>query len=332
VERCGWLYLNAVLVVWLLLKIPDPRFWPATLFLYGPRWGAAAPLLVLLPGAIAFRRGILPLSVSLIVLTGPLLGFCIPYAAATATATLPGAKAANPGQGLRVLTCNTEGEALDPVALGSLIVEVHPDVVVLQEWAARGTATVFWQAGWHVRAQGGLCLASRYPIRRAVISDSHELGGRGVLACYDLEVANRSITLFNVHLATLREGAEAFIGNPWYGLPILQECLAVQWHQSEVARRWVDRIGRPVILAGDFNLPAESAIYQFFWSGFTDAFSSSGLGFGPTKFTRWYGARIDHVLAGDGWQARRCWVGPDVGSDHRPVIADLVWVGRADGG
>jgi endonuclease/exonuclease/phosphatase (EEP) superfamily protein YafD len=135
------------------------------------------------------------------------------------------------------------------------------------------------------------------------------------------------INLFNVHLATPREGAEAMLENPWDGLPVLQECLAVQWHESDVARRWVDRVGRSVILAGDFNLPVESAIYGVFWSGFTDAFSSSGLGFGPTKFTRWYGARIDHVLAGDGWRARRCWVGPDVGSDHRPVIANLEWVG-----
>jgi endonuclease/exonuclease/phosphatase (EEP) superfamily protein YafD len=41
--------------------------------------------------------------------------------------------------------------------------------------------------------------------------------------------------------------------------------------------------------------------------------------------------RIDHILAGPGWQAERCWVGPDVGSPHRPVIADLIWTGPVAG-
>ena len=38
---------------------------------------------------------------------------------------------------------------------------------------------------------------------------------------------------------------------------------------------------------------------------------------------RVFGVRIDHVLTGDGWRCRRCWVGPDVGSDHLPLLADL---------
>ena len=35
--------------------------------------------------------------------------------------------------------------------------------------------------------------------------------------------------------------------------------------------------------------------------------------------------RIDHILAGPGWRCGRCWVGPDVGSPHRPLLADLVY-------
>jgi vancomycin resistance protein VanJ len=40
--------------------------------------------------------------------------------------------------------------------------------------------------------------------------------------------------------------------------------------------------------------------------------------------------RIDHILAGPGWYCARCWVGPDVGSPHRPVLADLIatWKGE----
>ena len=86
----------------------------------------------------------------------------------------------------------------------------------------------------------------------------------------------------------------------------------------------------PLLLAGDFNLPVESAIYGQYWAQFSNAFSAAGLGLGHTKFTRWHGVRIDHILAGPSWRFRRCWVGPDVKSDHRPLIADVEWVGVSD--
>src|SRR5439155_5647959 len=101
-------------------------------------------------------------------------------------------------------------------------------------------------------------------------------------------------------------------------------------HQSEAISPRAKETRGPVLLAGDFNLPVESAIYRRSWSSFSNAFSTAGLGWGHTKLTSWHGVRIDHVLAGPGWQFRRCWVGPDVGSDHRPLIAEAQWVGAAD--
>src|SRR5262249_59042058 len=44
VYLCCWSYAAAVLLIWLLVVIPDPKFWPATLFLYGPRWVVVLPL------------------------------------------------------------------------------------------------------------------------------------------------------------------------------------------------------------------------------------------------------------------------------------------------
>jgi endonuclease/exonuclease/phosphatase (EEP) superfamily protein YafD len=43
-----------------------------------------------------------------------------------------------------------------------------------------------------------------------------------------------------------------------------------------------------------------------------------------TKYNGWIRARIDHVLAGPGWYVRRTEIGYDLGSDHRPLIVDLV--------
>src|SRR5438552_1352047 len=79
------------------------------------------------------------------------------------------------------------------------------------------------------------------------------------------------------------------------------------------------------LLAGDFNTPAESRIYQTAWAPFTNAYATSTLGWGHTYFTRRCGLRIDHLLAGPGWRCRRCEVGPHVGSPHRPVVADWEW-------
>lgn len=99
--------------------------------------------------------------------------------------------------------------------------------------------------------------------------------------------------------------------------------------QSEEAAEVVAAISAPVILAGDFNLPTDSTIYRRSWSQYRNAFSMSGFGFGQTmrpEVRGWqFGIRIDHILTGPDWRPRRCWVGPDVGSDHLPLIADLQW-------
>jgi endonuclease/exonuclease/phosphatase (EEP) superfamily protein YafD len=85
-----------------------------------------------------------------------------------------------------------------------------------------------------------------------------------------------------------------------------------------------------VIVLGDFNMPPDSAIYRQFWSDFSNAISSAGFGFGSTHFTHRTAVRIDHVLAGPGWRFRRAWVGPFVGSAHRPVVADVDVTGTAN--
>jgi endonuclease/exonuclease/phosphatase (EEP) superfamily protein YafD len=96
--------------------------------------------------------------------------------------------------------------------------------------------------------------------------------------------------------------------------------------EATLARRWVDAGRAPTIVAGDFNTPVESRIFQEHWGDFADAFSRAGNGLGMTKYNGWIRIRIDHVLTDDAWRAARARVWTDVGSDHRAVIADLVLV------
>jgi endonuclease/exonuclease/phosphatase (EEP) superfamily protein YafD len=83
---------------------------------------------------------------------------------------------------------------------------------------------------------------------------------------------------------------------------------------------------RPLLVAGDFNLTP--------WSQyFDDALAQSGLhdaarGFGlarswPAQFAP-AGIRIDHCLASSHWRSVDARVGPWLGSDHLPIVADLL--------
>ena len=101
-------------------------------------------------------------------------------------------------------------------------------------------------------------------------------------------------------------------------------------YESEEVAAWIAEGGEPVIIAGDFNMPSDSAIFRQLWSRWSDAFAMAGWGLGYTKITvkkAWtYGACIDHVLFDKGdFTCRDCRVAPDVGSDHLPLVADLVW-------
>jgi endonuclease/exonuclease/phosphatase (EEP) superfamily protein YafD len=99
--------------------------------------------------------------------------------------------------------------------------------------------------------------------------------------------------------------------------------------QSEQIAQSLNDNAKCVIVAGDFNTPTDSVVFRRFWAPYRNAFSTSGFGFGntmrPTVRGCRFGVRIDHILAGTDWWPRTCWVGPDVGAEHLPLIADLVW-------
>jgi len=92
--------------------------------------------------------------------------------------------------------------------------------------------------------------------------------------------------------------------------------------ESTLLSQWVLPY-KNVLIVGDFNMTTANPIYRKCWSRYTDVFSRAGHGFGYTKYTSWHGVRIDHVLCDDSWTAIHSEAGPDVGSDHRPVVAEL---------
>jgi vancomycin resistance protein VanJ len=317
-----WLYLVAVLAAWTLLYTASDRWWPATAILFAPRWLGLIPAVVLVPAAALSQRQLLwPLGATLLFLLGPFMGLCVP---------LPGTSPAVPtSMVLRVLTCNVHYQELDADALAALLADSEPDIVVLQEWRDRYRSRVFAGKGWHIRTVGELCLASRYPIGavEALPHASFEGGMRGAVARFELETPVGHVQIVNVHLDSPHHGLEAILASRGRDASRLRANSARRRTQSREILRWLQTRSGPLLLAGDFNMPPDSTIYRECWSRFTDAFAEKGLGFGWTFFSRWGALRIDHILAGSGWHCRRCWVGPNVGSAHRPVLAELAWPG-----
>jgi endonuclease/exonuclease/phosphatase (EEP) superfamily protein YafD len=311
----------AAVVLWEL----GERWWPATVFLFGPRWLLLLPLAVLLPAAALLRpRMLAPLLAAAVVVLGPVLGLRVHW-------RQWGSESAD-APGLRVVTLNADGGERVVGQLPRLLAELQPDVLVLQECAGVLADAVGRAPGWFHHADQELCLLSRYPITRAVMMDRSSLeevsadgfGGSGFVITYTLAAPFGPVSLTNLHLETPRKGFDFLRRLDPDGLgsnTLLREI------ESHRARQWVDRAGAAALVAGDFNLPVESSIFREAWGDFGDAFSEAGMGFGMTKYNGWVRARIDHVLLGRGWRAVRASVGPDVGSDHRPVVADLRWVG-----
>lgn len=310
-------YVVGVLAVLTLMYWDGDEGLVGTLLLYGPRWIWLAPLAALVPASIAIRPRALPaLAVSGLIVAGPIMGFQVP---------VPWRMDWSSSPGLRMLTCNVHQDGFDPAAFRRLLAEFNPDVVACQEWGFSGEpAEVFEGDGWHVDRQSDYLIASRYPIVAVEFHRPKATHHRTAVAT-SLESPWGTIEVVNVHPTSIREGFSAFRKAPEAGDgPILRN-MNRRWSESAATSRWIaERDDRPRIVAGDFNAPSESNLFQDCWGFLDDAFESAGFGLGHTWFSRWHGLRIDHVLTGPGWKVRRCRVGPDVGSDHRPVLAELV--------
>ena len=322
---CAWSYLALLVSVWAAIRFGGDRWWVATLLLFGPRMWLGFPLLVLAPAAVAWNGRLWrPLAAATLILLGPILGLCIPWVTLWAPQ----------GPSLRVLTCNINGESYSPSALADLIVETHPDFVALQKCGIGDPLTAL--AGWHVVRRGELAVASRWPLRLDdVLPREHsdpDWREAYVLIC-TAETPYGPVSFCTLHSFSPHYGLanmldRKMIINPSKSALLVEET-AQRLHQAQTAAAIVEKWPTPLIIAGDFNMPADSNIYRSCWSRWENAFSRAGWGIGYTVSLSQGGLtfyhRVDHVLCGPELCPARCWIGPDIKSNHRPLIAELRW-------
>ncbi len=312
-----------MLALWAIMELGGDRAWLATVLLYGPRHYYPLPLVFLVPAALAspWRRSLLwPLTISAAVALGPLLDRCVPWYAT------PFENDAR----VTVLTLNAQRASVRPARLRELVERVGADVVLLQSANRRWD----WPDGWQVRHRGELAIASRWPIVAvAAGAPRHDepFAEHGLLTTVRAPFAE--IAVASLYLPSPRQGLEAVIDPTTLldlnGVGSLERSIAARRRGSRVVSERLAEQELPLLLGGDFNLTTNSRIFRKFWTPYTDAFSTAGSGPGFTKRTkvRWqvHGTRIDHILVDEHWRAVRAWVEEDVGSDHRPLVAEIVW-------
>ncbi|MEN8795732.1 MAG: endonuclease/exonuclease/phosphatase family protein [Akkermansiaceae bacterium] len=310
------------LTVVLYVRLPD-AFAAFTVF---PIWSWG--IIGILLSAIAFVsfRGHLSLLVSLIwVFTILMMADEASSIGRLATPQLKAGRA-EPHAGsrvLRVATLNCARRA----PLDGLTREYQPDILFLQEiprsyqlkkivdeiFAGEGDYRYNIKKGCAVMVRGKIEFEVPIPKYRAQILTVKMNTGE-------------SIQLMNTHLQVATTNLRLWDPECWRqhrdNRKLRQSELA---YTMNVLRQKSPSHRLPTIIAGDFNAPANDAVYRLLGSNFTGAFESVGTGWGNTYHRALPLLRIDHIFSSEKLVPIRCKTLKLKDSDHRAVIADYVY-------
>ena len=321
--RATWAYVALVLVILVLMRWVGEAWWGVAVLLFVPRWIYLGPVAVLAMASGLIRRpspwagqwavqGAVALAVA-----GPLMEFNIPFG-----------RLAGPridGERVRILSFNVGQLPLDGAGLVRMIERERIDLICFQERMIDPHVEAFFaRRGWRRDASGKI--VSRFPIVAELAPLSLEWGGEDRCTAILSRVRVRAPTgsefiVASVHLPTIRWGFYRLRAGDVAGLKMHLDWWRLQ--MERVAAALGETRGTPLIVAGDFNMPSDGSTMAALRSSFRFAFDEAGFGYGYTRPSRYPWFRIDHILASPEWGIARCWVGPDFGSDHLPLLAEF---------
>lgn len=190
--------------------------------------------------------------------------------------------------------------------------ESRPDCVYFSEttdqWA-KALEALAQDYPYSIEEKSGFAFYSKLPITR------HQ-----IIRCSDYE-----FPLLIAHLDT-PHGEVAFFGI--HPLPPVSRSWAEALEETMVVlAREVDQQNTPVIVTGDFNITRWSHMARpLERARLLDA--SHGISPGPTwmRNNPLIAIPIDRILIrGRGMHCQSFHIGPDLGSDHRPIMAEIGW-------
>ncbi len=323
VRYFGWLCLIELLATWFVIAVLGDRVWWTVMLIFGPRWVLALPWLGMVPWLLVdIRRAAIPALAGMAVVVFGLLDFHLGLHRANVASGIP----------FRVFELNAAGGGgTIPDRMFKEIHALNPDLVVVPECGPGLAEMITALPGYRSQPVArGLCLLSRDTIiswEQRSQTEVWKQGGAGFIVRAVVRTPAGPVRVGLVHLATPRHALDSYFTLhtlPEQG-PSTRANMAQRDEESGLAREWIlQGPALPTIIAGDFNLPVESAIYRRHWGDFRKAGGRAGFGSGHTKIQRYWGVRIDHILTSDDIGTSRAVVGRDVGSDHLPMIADLV--------
>ena len=213
----------------------------------------------------------------------------------------------------RAMLINVNAHSGDPARVRQAVEQADPDILVLEEISARWASDLSWLCATHPYCviepredNFGIALFSKLPLvrSRTAIIGSAEVPS--ILAT--AKVDGRELGIMATHPLP-PAGAEY---SRWRN------------EQLDLMPKHVDASG-PFLLLGDLNTTPWNHYFRRLLdkAGLLD--SSRGCGIQPTwpSFAPLLRIPIDHVLHSPSVSVLQKAVGPDVGSDHFPVVMDF---------
>ena len=233
---------------------------------------------------------------------------------------------------VRLASANLGNSDLPPARLRDFLERHQLDVLVLQEINQPLEYKEALLEGYFGGCSGHVCVVSKWPTNEYKSVTRRNFDDWGVyLTSFEIEHPVGRFLVADVHLRTPRSGIQALLSSGFGGLGSLGAATKLQAAESATVRATIDSSTLPVIVAGDFNMTSQHPLFRRDWSGFLSAHRQAGSGLGYTKYTRWHGVRIDHVLASArDWRVRESFVVAGFGGDHRPVVAELVRINSSE--
>ena len=219
-----------------------------------------------------------------------------------------------------------------------------PDIMLFQE----SRPARFYREKYpdlNVRSDGEFVLVTRMKIVEAGLLSTPTWGAFPIAARYVVEIdPEQKLVVYNIHLPTRRfimnrvtgKGLVSIIfgGAGSYGSQLRIQNRDFFSGQIEMSQKLIEQAETelyPVILAGDFNVPARGFIYGALIDAFNDSFVDGGEGFGftfpsekrsPLTFYQpWL--RIDHVFTSDEIETSYAVVEKGRTSQHRALAVSF---------
>jgi endonuclease/exonuclease/phosphatase family metal-dependent hydrolase len=226
-----------------------------------------------------------------------------------------------PGTTVKILSMNIGG-GVNTKYLKNTLHREQPDIILLQEANLQHVKDIFPES-WVNECDGGLCFASNYTFKRVGEFERKIISGWGHFAnYYELSINGQTLPIMNLHLETPRHilSDALHLNVNWSAIKEFNEKKSTQ---SQLIETWL--AGQSgFVMAGDFNMTVEEQLFQKHFSQFKSAVEEGANGVAYTKYTKWHGVRIDHVLVSDDLRIEDTRILPSVGGDHRAILTTII--------